>query len=108
MITATLIASYLSLFFGILGIIILFISGIKAFIQMIKLELFKDETINFDDLRVEFASKILFVLDFFIVADLIKTVFDPTMDQIITLGIIVAIRTVTSYSLNREINNTKK
>lgn len=108
MITLTNIPQLLSEFFALLGIIVLFISGIRSFIKLIQIELLKNKEIDFDKLRVYFASRILFALDFFIVADLVKTVFEPEINRIILLAIIVAIRTITSYSLNKEIKNTDK
>ena len=46
--------------------------------------------------------KIVLALEFFIAADLIRTVIQPTLDEVIILAVIVAIRTVVGYSLDKE------
>ena len=106
MYSLTLILQYIAEFFTVLGVIILIISGIKSFIKLMKIELLKNSNIDFDELKLYFASRIIFALDFFIAADLIKCVTEPDITRLATLAIIVAIRTITSYSLNKEINST--
>ena len=54
-------------------------------------------------LRHHLGGYILLGLEFLIAADIIKTVMDPTLDQLAVLGGVVAIRTVLSYFLNKEI-----
>ena len=47
-------------------------------------------------------------LEFFIAGDLIKSILTPSLDEVIILGIIVAIRTVVGYSLNLELKQIGK
>ncbi|MEA4853977.1 MAG: DUF1622 domain-containing protein [Christensenella sp.] len=51
---------------------------------------------------------ILLSLEILIVADIIETIVRPTMEDIIRLGAIVAIRTVISYFLNKEIHESDR
>ena len=48
---------------------------------------------------------LLLGLEFLIAADIIETLMKPTMQDLIVLGAIVAIRTVISYSLNSELGH---
>ena len=54
-------------------------------------------------LRHHFGSYILLGLEFLIAADIVKTILEPTLEEIAVLGGIVAIRTVLNYFLNREL-----
>ncbi len=61
--------------------------------------------VNKNKLRVSIALFILLGLEFMVAGDIIHTVLDPTKDALITLGAIVAIRTVISYFLHKEIES---
>jgi len=92
------------------GAIVIFYGGIRAAVNVIAIEILKREN-EYNDIRRDFTSKILIGLEFFIAADLIKSVLEPTFDQLIILAIIVAIRTVVGYSLThevKELENGKK
>lgn len=54
--------------------------------------------------RIELGSFVLLGLEVLIVADIIKTIINPTVSDVALLGTIVAIRTVISYFLNKEID----
>lgn len=49
-------------------------------------------------------QKIIFALDFFVAADLIKLSIVSTMQEIFEIALIVAIRTVLSWSLSKEVH----
>lgn len=51
---------------------------------------------------------ILLSLEILITADIIDTILQPTVEDLVKLGAIVAIRTVISYFLNREIRETEE
>ncbi len=68
----------------------------------------KKESFNYNDIRRDLTSKILIGLEFFVAADLIKTILEPNLNQVIILGAIVAIRTVIEYSLTRELKEFKE
>lgn len=50
---------------------------------------------------------ILFGLEILIAADIIETIMNPTMEEIVFLAAVVVIRTVISYFLGKEMENTK-
>jgi uncharacterized membrane protein len=58
-----------------------------------------------EHLRIHMGSYLLLGLEILVAADIIRTVITPTFDELITLGSIVAIRTVLNYFLNRELGN---
>lgn len=55
------------------------------------------------ELRAGLAYFILLGLELLIVADIIETIVAPDFDHVLTLGVIVVIRTVISFSLNWEL-----
>ncbi len=57
-----------------------------------------------ESVRHLFASYLLLALEFLIAADIILTVIHPTFEEIAILASIVAIRTVISYFLEKEID----
>ncbi|TVR89514.1 MAG: DUF1622 domain-containing protein [Saprospirales bacterium] len=58
-----------------------------------------------ESIRHQFASFLLLALEFLIAADIILTVIHPTFEEIAILASIVAIRTVISYFLEKEIRD---
>ncbi len=64
------------------------------------------EDFSYNSVRRFLTSKILIALEFFIAADLIRTIVEPTsVNEIMLLGGIVAIRTVIEYFLNKELKD---
>jgi uncharacterized membrane protein len=47
-------------------------------------------------------------LEFFIAGDLIKTIIEPTFSEITILAVIVAIRTIVGYFLDKESKELEK
>ncbi len=95
------IITYISLFFSIFGAVLIVYGGLRAIILIIKVEILRKSS-NYYSIRADFTSKIVLSLEFFIAADLIRTVIQPTLDEVIILAVIVAIRTVVGYSLDKE------
>lgn len=58
---------------------------------------------NIRKLRAVFGTYLLLGLEFLIASDILKTVLEPTMNELIILGGIVVVRTVLSVFLNKEI-----
>jgi uncharacterized membrane protein len=66
----------------------------------------KHQPAGYDQLRVRIGRALLLGLEFLVAADVIKTVvLDLTLENLITLGLLVVIRTVLSWSLVVEIEN---
>ena len=54
--------------------------------------------------RQRFGFYLLMGLEYLIGADIIRTLIRPSLQELAVLGSMVAIRTVTSYFLNKEMN----
>ena len=63
----------------------------------------KDTCRKREILRHHLGSYLLLGLEFMIAADIVNTIVKPSVNELIVLGSIVAIRTVLSFSLNREL-----
>jgi len=92
---------WIARFFSYFGAILIFYGGIRAISGIISIEILR-KPIKYTTIRVDFTSKIVLALEFFIAADLIKTILEPTLDQVIVLAVIVAIRTVVGYFMDKE------
>ena len=92
------IASILSYF----GAVVIFYGGIRAAIGVLSIEILKRKA-SYNEVRLDFTPKLLIGLEFFIAGDLIKSIIEPNLNQVIILAIIVSIRTVVGFSLGREI-----
>jgi len=98
----TEIVYYISYSLALFGAILVFYGGIRAAIRVISKELLR-RSYEYSDIRLDFTNKIVLALEFFIAADLIKSILQPTLNDVIILAVIVAIRTVVGYSLNSEL-----
>ena len=60
-------------------------------------------TTNIRKLRATLGTYLLLGLEFLIASDILKTVLEPTLNELIVLGSIVVLRTILSVFLNKEI-----
>ncbi len=96
---------------GVIGAAIIVWGVTLTFIRLIILEFkrFRHKTIlrEREILRHKLGSYLLLGLEFLISADIIATIVDPSLDGIAILASIVAIRTVISYFLEKEVLELK-
>ena len=102
-----MLTQFLNLLATIISVISLLIVTYGAFISFIINEL-KRVTgaytpTNIRKLRAVFGTYLLLGLEFLIASDILKTVLEPTMNELIILGGIVVVRTILSVFLNKEI-----
>jgi uncharacterized membrane protein len=102
MINIESIVNWLALVFSMLGVVIVIIAGITAFYQYLKLKFPKKTEIDFNLIRKNFVEQILLSLEFFVGADLMRTIAAPTLNEIGILAAIVGIRIAFQFSLIRE------
>lgn len=78
---------------------------IGAVLSLVRYAIFKlPNPSSFKTLRQELGKAILLGLEFLVAADIISTVgIDPSMNQVLVLGLIVLIRTFLSFSLEVEL-----
>lgn len=60
---------------------------------------------NIRKLRATFGTYLLLGLEFLIASDILKTVLEPTLNELAILGGVVVLRTVLSIFLNKEIKD---
>ncbi|MDD1675641.1 MAG: DUF1622 domain-containing protein [Methanomicrobiales archaeon] len=100
------IVRWVAYFFSGVGAILIAYGGIRAIIDILRREIFSRET-TYDAIRRPFTGKIIFGLEFFIAADIIKTLIAPGQQEILLLGAVVLIRVVLGYFLSREAHEYK-
>ena len=91
----------LTFFFEVTGAFIIIYGGLAAIVRMIVLEL-RRVKIPYNQLRMNLTGKIVFGLEFLIAADILATIFAPTQEELIMLAVVVVIRTVLGYFLEKE------
>ena len=86
-----------------------FVGVIHGFINFIALEMgAKGKYIAHDSIRYRLGIYILLGLEFLVAADILETVFKPSLEQLSILGGIVIIRTGLNYFLNKELADLKE
>ncbi len=102
------IFEYLYIVTGSIGVAIILWGVVLTVYRLLKLELsrltHKSIYRERESVRHLFASYLLLALEFLIAADIILTVIHPTFEEIAILASIVAIRTMISYFLEKEID----
>lgn len=58
--------------------------------------------------KQQFTSRILTGLEFFIAADVIKTIFSPTLESLTLVAVTVGIRAALTFLLNRELRHEEE
>lgn len=104
--------NYIAIAISITGSVIIIWGAAKTAFLFLKAErnklmnkgiIDKDETI-----RYGFGSYLLLGLDFMLAADMIHTIHNPVLNELYVLALIVAIRSVISYFLRKEIASEKE
>lgn len=97
---------------NLMGVTIVIWGFVVAAIGFIKLKRHHHSDFFFlkeaNKIRAILGTYILFGLEFMIAADIIHTFIKPTQEDLIVLGAIVAIRTVISYFLGREVEDARR
>jgi uncharacterized membrane protein len=98
---------HLSLGIGVAGVAIIAWGALVSLVMFAKLEVMQARGQNIchkrELTRQHFGSYILLGLEFLLAADVANTIIKPSLHEIAILGSIVAIRTVLSFFLNREL-----
>lgn len=90
---------------NIIGALITIWGILLALLEFLGKEIFnRKEAIELNEtIRLKLGSYLVLALEFFIASDIIKTVITPTWESLGILGVIVAVRTVLSYFLTKEL-----
>jgi uncharacterized membrane protein len=99
--------TYLEYAIGSIGVAVIVWGVATGAIELISLESKRMRGVNIcrrrELLRLHLGSYLLLGLEILVAADIIRTVLSPTIEELILLGSIVAIRTVLNYFLSREL-----
>lgn len=97
---------------NLVGVTVVLWGFVVAALAFIRLKLHHHTTLYFlkeaNKIRAILGTYILFGLEFMIAADIIHTFIRPTQEDLIVLATIVAIRTVISYFLSREVEQAQQ
>lgn len=88
---------------GIFGGLFIVYGAVIAMIELLARET-RLRKRSYHDIREVFTTRILIGLEFFVAADVLKTILEPTLQDLAILGALVAIRTVVSYFLGKEVS----
>lgn len=99
--TSVILEFFKQFFEGVSALLIVY-AGLKAAFEILLLEAFKRDY-RYEQIRKEFTNKILFTLELLIVGDILGTVRQPTVNDLIFVGAIVVIRTLLGYFLSKEV-----
>jgi uncharacterized membrane protein len=96
---------------GVLGVLVIVFGVLCGLVRFVRAEISAARGACVDDerkqLRHVLGYYLLLGLEFLIAADIIDTLMTPSTERLVTLGAIVAIRTVISFSLNAELAHEK-
>lgn len=91
--------------FEILGVGVILVGLLMAAIQALLLMARGNGHLAYERVRATFGRSILLGLELLVAGDIIRTVaVDPTLDNLLVLGLLVVIRTFLSWSLEVEID----
>jgi uncharacterized membrane protein len=90
--------------FEVAGVGVLVVGSVLAFVQF-AIEVFgRPFEEAYEGVRQGVGRAILLGLEVLIIADIVQTItIDPTLDSVITLGVLVLVRTFLSFSLEIEL-----
>lgn len=95
------------MFFAYAGIVIMIVWWIKA-AYLLVYRRFIDNSIPMGKIRIKLGHYLVLALEFLVAKDILESIVDPNMNWLLMLWLIVVIRTVLSYFLNKEIAEVKE
>ena len=95
---------------NVVGALITIWGAVIAFFAFLRKELLKRaEAVRLNDsIRIKLGSYLVLALEFFIAADIVRTIITPSWESVGILGVIVVIRTILSYFLTRDLKDYSK
>lgn len=98
-----------SLLIEVFGVLFLIFAVSHSIYRVIRIEAFHDNRFHeYENTKRTLIQKIILALDFFVASDLISLAVASTVVEITNIAIIVAIRTVLSWSLSKEVHLHKE
>lgn len=99
---------YISWGIGIIAVLIIIYGvgvGVLEFIlaELRTARVHRAGSFNFQSIRHDIGFHLILGLEFLIAADIVRTIIRPSLEELAVLGGIVAIRTLLSYFLSKEV-----
>ena len=106
------VLEYISIAIGIIAILIVLYGVGVGLIEFALAEIRSFRThragsFNFQSIRHDIGFHLILGLEFLIAADIVRTIIRPSLEELAVLGGIVAIRTLLSYFLGKEVSMSK-
>ena len=95
------------MFFAYIGIVIMVVWWLK-WVYLLVYRRFIDSSIPMWKIRIKLGHYLVLALEFLVAKDILESIVDPNMNGLLMLWLIVVIRTVLSYFLNKEISEVKE
>ncbi len=99
---------YMSFIISFIGVVIIITGVIRGLWEFLHCQYDSFRTkvrVPLDDIRYDLGRYLLLGLEFFVAADVVHTVIQPTLEEVAVLAAIVIIRTIISYFLTREVTH---
>ena len=101
------VINVVELVISIISVIVVIYGALIAFLAIVKTELLrfkgKYSILRLRVIRADLGTYLLLGHELLIAADVLKTILEPGMNELLILGGIVILRTVLSFFLNKEI-----
>lgn len=98
-----------ALFVGLVWVVVIVVGVIHGLQHFIALEMWsKSKYTTHNAIRYSLGVYLLLGLEFLVAADILETVFKPSMEQLGVLAGIVIIRTLLNYFLNKELEHIQE
>ena len=92
---------------SIISVVVVIYGALIAFLAIVKTEFMrlkgKYSILRLRVIRADLGTYLLLGLELLIAADVLKTILEPGMNELLILGGIVILRTILSFFLNKEI-----
>jgi len=90
---------------ALVGILLVVYAVVLTVYRMARIEILHEKRFHqYEHTKRVLTQKIILALDYFIAADLIQLALVTYFEEILNIALIVAIRTVLSWSLSREVH----
>jgi uncharacterized membrane protein len=98
---------------GVIGVVVVGWGVLKGALRFLVDELAAlasrgAKDVPLEKIRADVGRHLLLGLEFLIAADIMRTIAQPALEQVIILAIIVAIRTVLSFFITRDVERAGK
>lgn len=104
-----MIFEFLATFLSVAALVFLIHGALGAMVAVYRIEFFGKKRFHpLEHTKRRLIQKMIFALDFFVIADLIRLAFMDFLADIVQIALIVTVRTVLSWSLGREIHLHKE